>query len=121
MKFLYLRNQRNETALIEPPNTVNMLQEQQYGADYLLANKDNVTALHHSRVNGHKGVVAFLLKKNLLKKNSIRRSDPRALPKAYRLPQQGGRDCSIVNAPERNRGDVIDLLLDHKADYSFHP
>ena len=91
---------------------VKLLREQQYGADYRLANNNGVTALQSASWHGHKEVVAFLLK-----------TASEDLPPEHRHAFIDHRNkwgkTALMDAIERNKPAIVDLLLNSGADYSI--
>lgn len=116
VEFLDHRNKWGKTALMDATergrlDIVKLLREQQYNADYRLANEKNVTALHSSSFNGHKEVVALLLT------TASEELDPESLQTFINRRNKWGK-TALMDAAENNRADVIELLLDHSANYT---
>ena len=115
--FLNHRNKWGKTAFVDAAirgrlHIVEMLREQQYGANYQLADDEDVTTLHHSSRNGHKEVVAFVLKTASEDSTSV----------GFRnfVDHRNKRGTTaLIDAAENNRADVIHLPLDYEADYSI--
>lgn len=116
-RFLDHRNNWGDTALKNAAergrlHIVKRLLEQQYGADYRIANNNGGTPLIRSSCNGHKEVVAALLK------IALEGQTPEHFQNFIDHRNKWGK-TALMDAAENNRADVIELLLDHKADYSL--
>ena len=119
-RFLGFLNQRNKwgnTAFFDAAQrgqleVVEILLERKYGGDYLIANENNVTPLHASSWNGHKAVVAFLLK------TASEDTPPEHVQKFLNLRNKWGK-TALMDAAQQNNADIIDLLLSYGADYSI--
>ena len=117
MDFLDNRNKWGKTAIADAAergqlHIIEMLLENQYGADYRLADNEGVTPLHYSSWNGHKEVVSFLLK------TAFEELTPEHFRAFLDSRNKWGKTV-LMDAAEKNRADIIDLLLNYEADYSI--
>ncbi len=77
---------------------VEMLLEGRYSADYQLANESNVTPLHASSWNGHRAVVAFLLK------TASENTSPAHVKKFLNLRNKWGK-TALMDAAQQNHAE----------------
>lgn len=117
-KFLNHRNTWGITALLDAADhgrldIVQIFRENQYGADYQIPNNSDVAALQSSAYRGHKEIVDFLLK------TASEDLPPEQFQNFIDHGNKWGK-TALMDAAERNRPEIIDLLLDHSADYSLH-
>ena len=115
--FLNHRNKWGKTVFADAAEKgrlqiVELLREQQYDADYQLANNEGITPLHYASWNGHKEVVAFILK------TAFENSTSEKFRNFINLRNNRGK-TALMDAAEKNRADVIHVLLDYEADYSI--
>ena len=115
-EFLNYRNEKGKTALWqsaeqnERDTTIQLLL--QYGADYLIANKFNVSTLHVSSWNNHPKVVAQLLAESSQQLNAHELG-------LFINKRNGHGKTALVDASHRNCPEIINRLLDRNADYSI--
>lgn len=117
LQFLNHRNKWGKTAFMDAAERgrleiIQMLREQQYGADYRIPNNNDVTPLHISSWVGHKEVAAFILK------TASQDLSAERFQTFINHRNKWGKTV-LMDAAERNRSDMINLLLDHSADYTI--
>ena len=115
--FLNHRNSQGKSALLDASergrhNIMRMLLEPKYATDYRKANNMQSTALHFSAWNGHTEVLAMVLKK------AFDTSTPEQFTTFINSRGRWGK-TAMMAAAERNRADIVEILLNHKADYAI--
>ena len=117
LQFLDHRNKWGKTAIMDTAQRgrlqiVQILLERRYGANYRIANDNDVTPLQVSSWYGHKEVAAFILER------ASQDLSPEHFQNFINFRNRWGKTV-LIDAAERNRTDIINLLLDHSADYSI--
>ena len=117
LNFLDHQNKWGKTAFWDATergrlHIVQMLLEKGYGADYRLANENGGSPLICSSCNGHTELVALLLK------TAFDELTPEHFQKFINHRHNSGK-TALMDAAENNRADIINLLLNYKADYSI--
>ena len=116
-EFLNQRNKWGKTAFMDATDrghlpTVKMLLEPRYAADYRIPNHNDVTPLQVSSWAGHKEVAAYLLEK------SSEDLPAEHFQNFINYRNKWGKNV-LMDAAEKNRVEIITLLLDHSADYTL--
>ena len=118
VEYLDHRNEWGKTAFMDAAERgrlqiVKTLLEDRYGANYRIANNNDVTPLQVSSRDGHAEVAALLLE------TASRDPAPEHFQNFLNHRNKWGRTV-LIDAAERNRPDTITLLLDrYSADYSI--
>ncbi|KAL6719858.1 superkiller [Lecanora helva] len=117
MTFLNHRNKWGATALSDAAHrgrtdSLSLLLEPPYSADYRLGNENGVNALHRATTNAQKDAVSLLLK--FARDNS----SPEEFQKFINARNRWAK-TPLMDAAEHNRMNIAGYLLDYKADYSI--
>ena len=114
-EFLNHQNNDGKTALWESAETSQGSNVQlllKHGADYLIAANDGVTTLHVASSNSHTAVVSLFVEE------AKTHLDRQQLRDFLNRRSKWGK-TALIDAAERNRPEIISLLLEHGADYSI--